>query len=392
EYYAQALKLNEETANKKGIASTLLNIGTVYETKGDYPAALKYFLDALTLIQELQNKMGEAFVLNNLGIVYCKMKDFRTGIDHYNKACVVNREIGNKNALTRTLYNIAMTYLDQGEYEKAREKIEEALPLMEELGDEEGIASVLGSLGKIMIKAGDYESARENLDRAMEIHLRIEDYTGVAKLYLDYAQMNLQKKDFDTSLQKANEALRRYTELQGIEGVKVAHKILSATYEEMGNFELAYDHHVKFANFKDSLFSEDKSKEIGKLEAKYEFENAQADKKRIENERIAAETQAENRRNNLQHSGILIFLVMLSGGIMVLGNLAIPVRLVEGLIFLTFLLFFEFTLVLLDPYIEEYSSGAPAYKLMFNAAMAGLIFPLHSLFETQLKGRLVKRN
>ena len=29
-------------------------------------------------------------------------------------------------------------------------------------------------------------------------------------------------------------------------------------------------------------------------------------------------------------------------------------------------------------------------KLLFNAAIAALIFPLHSLFEEKLKGRLTK--
>ena len=72
-----------------------------------------------------------------------------------------------------------------------------------------------------------------------------------------------------------------------------------------------------------------------------------------------------------------------------LGRLSIPIRLAEGLIFFTFLLFFEFTLVLLDPFIEMYSSGAPAMKLLFNAVLAALIFPLHSFFEGRIKGRLL---
>jgi len=94
----------------------------------------------------------------------------------------------------------------------------------------------------------------------------------------------------------------------------------------------------------------------------------------------------------LQYSGILIFLVLLGAGLLALGRLAIPIRLAEGMIFFTFLLLFEFTLVLLDPYIEQYSSGAPAIKLGFNAVLAGLIFPLHSFFESKLKSRLAKQS
>ena len=64
---------------------------------------------------------------------------------------------------------------------------------------------------------------------------------------------------------------------------------------------------------------------------------------------------------------------------------------VEGLVFFSFLLFFEFTLVLLDPYIEQYSAGAPALKLAFNAGLAAMIFPAHSFFEEKIKARILKR-
>ncbi|MBN4066150.1 hypothetical protein JYT51_02345, partial [Candidatus Amoebophilus asiaticus] len=62
----------------------------------------------------------------------------------------------------------------------------------------------------------------------------------------------------------------------------------------------------------------------------------------------------------------------------------------EGLIFISFLLFFEFILILADPYIELYSGGAPVYKLAFNAVIAALIFPLHQFFEGRMKKRIAK--
>ncbi|MBL4624779.1 MAG: hypothetical protein JKY42_06530 [Flavobacteriales bacterium] len=62
----------------------------------------------------------------------------------------------------------------------------------------------------------------------------------------------------------------------------------------------------------------------------------------------------------------------------------------EGLIFFTFLLFFEFCLVLLDPFIDEWSSGERLYKLLFNGVLAAAIFPLHAFFEATLKKTLIK--
>jgi len=87
---------------------------------------------------------------------------------------------------------------------------------------------------------------------------------------------------------------------------------------------------------------------------------------------------------------IVIVIVMVLSVLIALGRFKTPPRLIEGLAFLVFLLFFEFTLVLLDPTIEKYSAGAPAIKLLFNAGIAAFIFPLHSFFETKLKARFVK--
>ena len=127
---------------------------------------------------------------------------------------------------------------------------------------------------------------------------------------------------------------------------------------------------------------------IGKLEAKHEFETAETEKARAAQVKSEKEKAEMSRRNNLQYSGILIFLVLMSAGLVGLGKISMPVRMAEGLIFFTFLLFFEFTLVLLDPYIEVYSSGAPAIKLGFNAILAAMIFPLHSFFEERVKKRI----
>jgi hypothetical protein len=46
--------------------------------------------------------------------------------------------------------------------------------------------------------------------------------------------------------------------------------------------------------------------------------------------------------------------------------------------------------VLTAPFIDELTGGAPAYKLLAKAVLAGAIFPLHAFFERFLKLRLIK--
>ncbi|MBL4577079.1 MAG: hypothetical protein JKX74_01325, partial [Flavobacteriales bacterium] len=78
------------------------------------------------------------------------------------------------------------------------------------------------------------------------------------------------------------------------------------------------------------------------------------------------------------------------GFVAMLGKLSLPVKVAEGLIFFSFLILFEFILVLADPYVDNWTGGAPGLKLLINATIAALIFPLHAFFEARLKSKLVK--
>ncbi|MBL4655168.1 MAG: hypothetical protein JKY33_05035, partial [Bacteroidia bacterium] len=165
---------------------------------------------------------------------------------------------------------------------------------------------------------------------------------------------------------------------------------MSQLYDTTGRYKEALIHHKKYVAAKDSLFNEEKSKNIGRLEQKHEFEMAELQRNRKEEILARLEKEKTERRNNLQYSAIGIGILLLFGSLFFLGRFTIPNWLVELSVFMPFLLLFEFTLVLLDPYIELYTQSEPAYILILNAILAGSIFPIHNLFESRLKQRIFK--
>lgn len=139
----------------------------------------------------------------------------------------------------------------------------------------------------------------------------------------------------------------------------------------------------------DSIKNEKTQKATIRQQTKYEFEKAQLIKEQEEKARLEAE--ATDRRDNLQYSVILIAILILFGWVLSLGFVKVSPRMAEGIIFFSFLILFEFLLVLADPTIERWSGGAPGIKRLFNAGIAALIFPAHAFFESKMKGRLVKK-
>jgi len=306
--------------------------------------------EALELAEKNGDKKGISNSNGNLGAYNYLKGDYPKALDFYRAALKIDEGLKNKKGIARHLSNIGLVYSNQGDYPKALEHYFKALKIDEELGNKKGIAIRLGYIGSLYTKTGKFKEAEQYLLQALGLcdSIRALNYT-----------MHYEKN-------------------------------ISQLYDTTGRYQLALEHYKKYSTAKDSLFNEEKAKDLGKLEAKHEFETAEAERKRLEEEQAKQAAAEKSRRDNLQYSGILIMLVLVFSGVFMLGRFNIPVRLAEGMIFFAFLLFFEFMLVMLDPYIENYSGGEPAYKLLFNAVLAGLIFPLHSLFESKMKGRLVQ--
>jgi len=234
--------------------------------------------------------------------------------------------------------------------------------MVQDLGMKSYIAINLGNIGSLYTETGRFKEAEEYLDSALMMSNSIGFFGQTESCHKELSYL------YDTLAQ-----------------INSKSKIQNSKY-----YKLAYEHYKQYSTAKDSLFNEEKSKEIGKLEARHEFETAEMERKRKEEEQVRMEAEQKARRDNLQYSGILIFLVVLMIAISFSGKLALPIRLAEGIVFFTFLLLFEFCLVYLDPYIDNWTGGEPAYKLAINAGLAGMIFPLHHFFESMLKQRIFK--
>ena len=407
DYGQQALALAEKAKDKIRIAISLNYIGHANYVQGNYDLAIDKYLKSLRLAQELANsnsdyyikegKDGIAASTGNLGRVYRVYENFDKAIEYHSQALKMKYELDHKNGIAGGLNDLGTDYNQKAQATDnavdcamAIEYYTKSLKMYEELEDEMGIGGCLMNLGNSHKFLTQYNSALEYYFSALNIYLQINDKNGIANVLGNIGIIYFSKgeeTEAETYLLNALEVARNIGALNIQDGVFL---VLSKVYEEKGSWQRALEYYKKHTIAKDSLFNEEKSKDIGKLEAKHEFETAEAERARALEVKSQKEKVKRERRDNLQYSGILIFLVLVFTGVFMLGKFSIPIRLAEGMIFFSFLLFFEFTLVLLDPYIEQYSSGAPAIKLGFNAILAGLIFPLHSFFESKLKRKLVK--
>lgn len=414
-HYSKALKIYKEFKDQKRVADIFGSIGVIYGGQGDFPKALEYIFKALTIKEEFGDKSGITRSLNNIGGVYYGMEDFSNALEYFLKSLAMNKESGDKDGIAGNLGNIGSVYHYQGVdskvdtvkyelYNSALEHYFKGLELYEELGNKRGIANGLLSIGnlyfnqgKLAISAGDitmsqelFSKARERWFKALKIYEEIGDKINIALTFSNIGLQYKREKKYSLAESYLLQALEISTEIGALYFLELNHNKLSELYKETGQYKKAYEHLSESFILRDSLFNEEKSKAIGKIEGHYEFEKEEAERKKKEEEQAKLLKAERFRRANLQYSGILIFFIFLIIAIALSGSLAIPVKLAEGLIFFTFLLFFESCLVFLDPYIEQLTGDEPIYKLLINGSLAILFIPLHQISAAKLKLTLFK--
>jgi len=86
EKYQHARELWHEVGDQPAEATTLNDIGQVYNSLGEGQKALDFYDQALPLERAVGDHSGEAATLNNIGMVYDLLWEKQKALDYYNKA------------------------------------------------------------------------------------------------------------------------------------------------------------------------------------------------------------------------------------------------------------------------------------------------------------------
>lgn len=410
-HFLKALEVYKKIEFNEGVANVNLNIGVIYFQQGIYEEALKYYFNALKSFDKLQRKQGIAVAYNNIGKVYDDQGSYEKALDYYRKSLKIKEKIGDRGGIAMAYNNIGNVYDVLGKYkevkkerpqdsvalkeaikmnQKALDNYFQSLTIYKKLGNKRGISRARLNIGIIYSEQEEFKKAEANFKKAYQMQNSIGDKNSLLYTLNSFGHLYKEQNKGHKAIERFNESIAIGKKIGGKQELHNAYEGISEAYALIGNYEKAYQYKSKQLAFRDTLFNAEKSKDIGKLEAKYEIEKKLAAKRRREKRQARLAEIRQKRSNRIQYSGIFIFLIFIFVGIFLSGRFTIPKRVAEGIIFFSFILLFEFILVLVDPTIDEISNQEPWIKLVANAILALGIFPLHSFFEERLKSRVVR--
>jgi len=233
--YEEALPFYSAIGDHSGEATTLNNIGYIYESFGESQKALSFFDRALPLARKAEDRGGEATTLNNIGLIYFSLGENQKAFDYFNRALALVRNIGSRRAEATTLNNIGLTLDSLGEKQKALDYFERALPLTRALRDHNGEAATLSNIGAVYSSLHDYQTALEYFIKALSIVSVSEDRYGEAFALsnLGVVYSNLGKRQ--EAIQYFLRALLIYREFADRRGEAQTLTSIGVSYQGLGD-------------------------------------------------------------------------------------------------------------------------------------------------------------
>ncbi|MBL4655833.1 MAG: tetratricopeptide repeat protein, partial [Bacteroidia bacterium] len=389
EYYFLCLKIDQEMKDTNGIAVSYNNIAVIYVNQGELEKALEYHFYSLKLRDGINDKKGIANSYNNIAIIYSSLGENEKALEYFLRSIKIFEE-ENAVDLANGYWNISTRYLALDDSLNYILYLKKAAKDYFERNDSYGMASGYYSNANILFYINEIDSAIYYYKRALSGYKQMNYDQYVCWLYRDICKCLFNKNDVVKATIYADSSLNLAKKLGYVNDIKKAAKLITRGYKKQGKFEDALTLYGLQIEMQDSLINEDNQKQLIRQQMKYEYEKEQILAEQAQNEELRIQNEELKRRNSLHYFAIFIGLLVLFGGVIALGFVKVSPRTADAIIFISFLILFEFILILVDPYIEEWTGGAPGYKLLFNAILAGAIFPLHQFFEEKLKKRLVK--
>lgn len=263
---------------------------------GEYDFGVEYLIKALSIWENTGNKKGIAVRLNNIGLIQNMQDKPRKAIKNHLHSIELCRE--NKDTLlwAINLHNIGISYNTASSYDTALIFADSAIKLFNNIGKSLEAFMVYNLKGEIFINKKEYE-------RAIKNNLYIVNHPHYNnKWEICYALANLAdaEKYMGNPEKSIEYALRSYKlareigakwDLQKVTG------ILAESYAMAEDWEKAYYYHELFKSYSDSIFNEEKEKEINYL---------QLQRKHEENEHLAAENQLNQQRIERKNATIYV--------------------------------------------------------------------------------------
>lgn len=305
DYWHQSLTIFEKMNDEVGISNLLNNISAIYKDQGDNAKALEYCLQALKLAEKTGDKLRMLSSYTTVAGIYHNAGDSKA-IDYLMKALPISKETGNKEAYALLLGNIGEYYFDDKKHDTALHFYKQAIAAENASAP---AAFPYNGVGKIYVRKKVYDLALQNHQKALAIAEKLGDKQQQLRALNGIANVYFQLKNYPTAFSYYNKAEALGKEINANIDLKDLYKEMADAYSNVNDLKNAYQYKSKYAEIKDTIYSEETAKKLGRLQFDFDLYKKEGEIKLLTKEKKLNEVELKGQRQ--EKTAFAIGLVLL---------------------------------------------------------------------------------
>jgi tetratricopeptide (TPR) repeat protein len=166
--YEEAITRKEKLDDKRGVAVSKFQLGTVRWYQKRYKDALEIYTEGRDIFEKLGEMDGVAQAWHGIGNVYSDGKQVQQAEDAYRRALAIHVQQKNRTYEASILNQLGLLYEDVGRLEEAVTFYRQAADIYVELHDLSHEGLVRNNIANVLRELRRYDEARRELHRAIE--------------------------------------------------------------------------------------------------------------------------------------------------------------------------------------------------------------------------------
>lgn len=195
--YLQAMAIEEELQNNKGIAKVMTNLSMLYYDLGDKEKALEFGFSAEKILEATGGEFSlRASVLNNIGLIYSEQKRYSDALNYYKQSLEQHEHTGNAYNIAISVGNIGDCYVDLNQLKEAEVYILRHNKLAKALGAAYVESAAILSLGWLRVQQGRVDEAIPLLEQGLAMAEQAKITKRIDDSYWQLAHAYMKKGDY----------------------------------------------------------------------------------------------------------------------------------------------------------------------------------------------------
>ena len=261
----QALQLSKDLHFLKGEQRAQTALGSAFTGIGNYPKALTVYLDALKSAEAMHDVLRITKALTNIANIYSYEGDERQSIIFMLRSLVLARSTKDSKSIAIPLLNLGDSYEKLNKLDSALYYTLQGYQYAKKLQNPTWIDVCLNNLGNIYRKMNRPDSALHYYRQAIILYRQTEDNDAWAETTIGMAKVFKSLKLDDSSLYYARQSMTIGQRGGFTARVLDASQFLTEYFKDAGRLDSAFIYQQVLLAAKDSLISQEKTKEVQDL-------------------------------------------------------------------------------------------------------------------------------